>query len=89
MLHQAYPNPFNPTTTIGFELPEKQFVSIEIFNLLGQQINSLMKETLDVGRYSVNWNGKNKNGIPVQSGVYFVRMRSGNYIKTSKLMLLK
>jgi hypothetical protein len=83
-LCQNYPNPFNPATTISFSLPSKSFVTLKIYDLLGREVTTLVSENLPAGNYTRQWNA---TGIP--SGVYFYRLRAGNYIKTKKLALIR
>ena len=84
-----YPNPFNPTTTINYQVPENAHVLVVVFNLLGEKVTTLVNEELDAGYYSVKWNGTTELGIPLSSGVYFYRMIAGEYTKTQKMMFLK
>ena len=93
-LHQNYPNPFNPVTNIiydvGFSDGPQQRVNVVVYNLLGQHVRTLVNEQKDIGRYTIRWDGRDKNGIGVSSGIYFVRMMN-NYgrIHTRKMMLLR
>lgn len=93
-LHQNYPNPFNPVTNIiydvGFSDGPQQRINVVVYNLLGQHVRTLVNEQKDIGRYTVRWDGHDKNGIGVSSGIYFVRMMN-NYgrIQTKKMMLLR
>ncbi len=84
-LEQNYPNPFNPTTTINFGLPQASIVTINLYNILGQQINSLFENVqMDAGIHSIQWNGKNESGALVSSGIYFLQLKtdaSNHYIK--------
>ena len=89
VLYQNYPNPFNPSTTIRYEIPQRGRVEIHIYNILGQQIGTLVDEEKDPGWYTVLWNGRNDEGLQVGSGVYFYRIRTGNFVGTKKLMLLR
>ena len=85
-----YPNPFNPTTTISFSVTQtSSFVNLEIFNLKGQKVKRFVNETLPVGTHSVIWNGTDDSGKSVTSGIYFYKMKSGNYTSTKKMILLK
>ncbi|MFH1250472.1 MAG: heparinase II/III family protein [bacterium] len=88
-LQQNYPNPFNNTTTINYALKEDSEVKIMIYNCLGENIQTLVNERQQAGYKSVIWNGKDKNGRSIPSGLYFSRMIAGDYIKTSKMILLK
>ena len=91
-LHQNFPNPFNPGTTIRFEIPdEKEAVNIRlsIYNLAGQKVIDLVKSSLGSGTYEVRWNGRNNFGQPLPSGVYFYVISSENFSASRKLMLMK
>jgi photosystem II stability/assembly factor-like uncharacterized protein len=83
-LHQNYPNPFNPTTTIEFELPKSSEVSLKIFNLLGEEIATLLSASLLSGTHSVEWDA---SAIP--SGVYLYRLQTGNQVETRKMVLMR
>ncbi len=83
-LNQNYPNPFNPTTRISFQIGNYGFVSLKVFNLLGQEVATLVSEKLQPGEYQKQWNA---TGMP--SGVYYYQLRAGNYIETRKLVLLR
>lgn len=89
MLKGAYPNPFNPTTNIGFSLAEPSDVSIQIYNQKGQMIKSLLAEYRPAGDHSVVWNGTDENGQSMASGIYYFRMQSGKYSSTRKMILMK
>jgi len=84
-----YPNPFNPETVIGFSLAQRGNVSIDIFNLKGQKVRSLVNEVYSAGAHSVVWNGRDEHGRQVGSGVYFYRMSVGEYVQVRKMILLK
>ena len=85
-----YPNPFNPTTKIEFETTSLyELTQIEVFNVRGQKVKTLLNEPLVKGIHSVVWNGDDSNGKAVASGVYYYRMVSGNYQKIKKMILLK
>jgi len=88
-LHNNYPNPFNPTTTISFDLPKSGNVKLEIFNSKGQRVKTLLNEKINSGHHSVIWNGKNMKNQNVVSGIYFYRISNQNYSETKKMMLLK
>ena len=83
-LMQNYPNPFNPTTTIKYQLPENQFVKVEIFNTLGENVNTLVNQNQDAGEYSINWNGKSSSGQSLASGTYFYRIKAGSLCRSKK-----
>ena len=91
-LHQNFPNPFNPTTTIGYMLNENAFVTLEVFNLLGHPIRSLVNAPRNAGYNAAAWDGRNANGGPVTSGVYIYRLtiaeQSGAVMTSAKRMIL-
>ncbi|MBU8932373.1 MAG: M6 family metalloprotease domain-containing protein [candidate division Zixibacteria bacterium] len=88
-LGQNYPNPFNPSTTIDFALDATSEVRIDIYNLLGQKVTTLLDETKSKGTHSVVWNGTNDHGQEIASGVYFYRMVSGEFSKTKTMTLVR
>lgn len=88
-LRQNYPNPFNPTTTIRLELPERTEVILKIYDILGNEVRTLVSGTLESGYYSVIWDGKNENGKTVSSGIYLCMLKSKQIIKSSRLLLIK
>ncbi|MEC8689547.1 MAG: T9SS type A sorting domain-containing protein, partial [Candidatus Neomarinimicrobiota bacterium] len=88
-LHDNYPNPFNPTTTIRFDLPKATDVSILIFNVLGQKIKTIDMSQINPGYHSVVWNATNDYGSQVSAGMYFYQLRTNDFVKTKKMILLK
>ena len=85
-----YPNPFNPTTTISFSVAQtSSFVNVEIYNIKGQKVKQLVNEVLPAGKHIAVWNGKDDNGKPAASGIYFYHIKAGNFIKTKKMILLR
>ncbi|MBI5266908.1 MAG: T9SS type A sorting domain-containing protein [candidate division Zixibacteria bacterium] len=88
-LEQNYPNPFNPTTNIAFALPTAGRVEVAVFNVLGQQVNSLVSEDLPAGNHTIVWDGRNSQGESVASGIYFYRIVAGDFSQTKKMMMLK
>jgi hypothetical protein len=88
-LQQNYPNPFNPETIIKFSLKEDSWVSLKIYNVLGQLVTSLVDEQKSAGEYSVLWNGKNGQDRLVTSGVYFYRIKAGDYESVRRMTLLR
>jgi hypothetical protein len=88
-LSQNYPNPFNPTTKIEFTLAKSGFVSLNIYDILGRRVRTLVSEHLPSGYRSVLWDGKNDSGKDVASGIYFYQLKVGDYAATKKLVLLK
>ena len=89
-LKPSYPNPFNPSTTIAYEVPQQAHVVLEVYNLLGQVVVRLIDEAKAPGRYSVTWHGRNAQGLSVASGVYLYRMvTSAGFVDTQRMTLLK
>jgi len=88
-LSQNYPNPFNPLTKIDFSLPKTGRVVITIYNLLGQEVTTLINQRLDYGYHTVIWQGTDRMGRPVGSGVYFSELKAAGNRKTRKMLLLK
>ena len=88
-LSQNYPNPFNPITTIRYQIPQQSFVSLEIYNILGQEITTLVSRNQAPGSYKILWNGKNNKGIIVPSSIYMCRLCAGGYTKSIKMLFLK
>ncbi len=88
-LHRNYPNPFNPTTTIRYDLPEQALVSIVIYDMLGRRINTLVNRVEPAGYKAVTWNGTNAFGQPVGTGVYLYQITAGNFTQTYKMVLMK
>jgi len=84
LLEQCYPSPFNPTTTIKYSIPEPSKVSLVLFNLLGEEVATLVNEENVTGYYTVDFNAAN-----LPSGVYFYQLRAGDFISTKKMILLK
>ncbi len=88
-LYQNYPNPFNPTTTINYSLKVNSKVSLNIYNIKGQKVKTLVDETLESGNHTVIWNGKDDNNKSVSSGIYFYKMKTYNHEQTKKMILIK
>ena len=89
-LNPNYPNPFNPSTTIEYSLPIASNISISIFNVIGQEVASLVQlQEKAAGTYHVTWNGMDNNGNKVASGTYFYTMRFGNFTKTKQMTFMK
>jgi hypothetical protein len=89
-LEQNYPNPFNPQTTIAFSLKEKAHVSLNVYNVAGQLVRTLVSENRNAGVYTdVQWDGRSDNGSLVSSGVYFYKLVTKNFSMTKKMVLLK
>ena len=88
-LGQNYPNPFNPITQMEYSLPHSSKVVISIYNVLGQEIKTLVNKEQDYGYHSVSWDGTDRLGKSVASGVYFTQMRSDGFSQSKKMLLLK
>ena len=88
-LYQNHPNPFNPKTSISYSIPELCHIELIIYNMMGQEISTLVNEQKEAGSYTTIWNGKNYLGKLMPSGLYFYKIKAGNHIKTQKMMLLK
>ncbi len=88
-LFQNFPNPFNLATNISFYLSEKSQVNLNIYNVLGEKVRTLVNGTLDAGSHSITWDGKNEAGSVVASGIYFYRLNVGDQVMTKKMSLLK
>jgi hypothetical protein len=88
-LKQNYPNPFNPETKIDYEIPSAGLVTMDIFNILGQKVKSLLSENKEAGYHTVHWNGTNDNGQAVPSGVYFYKMTAQGFMQTNKMIMLR
>ena len=86
---QNYPNPFNPSTTIKYQLPQTSDVQLQIFNVLGQKVRTLLNSKVEAGYHEAIWDGRNDLGHQVASGIYIYKFQAGNFQKTLKLMLLK
>jgi hypothetical protein len=88
-LNQNYPNPFNQATRIEFNIVKSGYVNLNIYNLLGKKTRTLVSEHLSSGFKSVFWDGKDNSGNFVASGIYFYRLKAGDFSETKKLLLLK
>ncbi len=88
-LHQNYPNPFNPTTTIRFDLPNEAMVRLDIYNILGRKVQTLIDQPMPPGYHSVDWDGSDSNGRTIASGIYFYRLAAGDTVAKRKMVLLK
>jgi hypothetical protein len=88
-LHQNYPNPFNPTTTIKYDLKAAGKVTLKVYNILGQEVRTLVNKNETAGFKSVVWNGKDNMGKAVSSGLYIYRIEAGQFVKSHKMMFIK
>jgi hypothetical protein len=83
-LEQNYPNPFNPSTTISYQVPEKEFVTLKVYNVLGKEVTTLVSEEKAVGKYEVKFDASS-----LTSGIYFYRLQAGSFVETKKMILIK
>ena len=88
-LSRNYPNPFNPITNIEFSLSKAAHVKIDIFNIVGQRVRTLVDEEMKSGRYVADWDGKDEQGNSVSSGIYFYRMQADDFSDMKKMLLVK
>ena len=88
-LYENHPNPFNPTTTINYDLPEISNVNITIYDVTGREVVTLENEEQLAGHYEINWSGVDQSGNQVTTGVYFTRLQAGQYSQTIKMLYLK
>lgn len=88
-LFANFPNPFNPSTSIRYELPENAQVSLKIFDVSGRLIQGLVHQVQEAGTYDIRWDGTNSQGLLVPTGVYFARLEAGDFSKTIKMLLLR
>jgi hypothetical protein len=86
-LEQNYPNPFNPSTLINYQVPNQGFVTLKIYNVLGQEVETLINKIQSAGKYTVSFNSSAKGAV--SSGIYFYQLKVGDYIETRKMVLLK
>jgi len=88
-IHQNFPNPFNPVTTLRYDLPEDAMVNINVYNMMGRVVNNLVSSKQDAGYKSVQWNATNSAGQPVSAGLYLYMIQAGQFSQTKKMVLLK
>jgi subtilisin-like proprotein convertase family protein len=88
-LNGNYPNPFNPMTKISFDLPRATEVRLEVFDIRGHKVSTLVQEPLSAGRHAVIWNGTDQGGRQMASGTYFYRLVADGAVMTDKMLLLK
>ncbi|RMG23121.1 MAG: T9SS C-terminal target domain-containing protein [Methanobacteriota archaeon] len=89
-MSQNYPNPFNPTTTISFDLPHATRITLHVFDVNGRQVRTLAEGEFAAGSHQMVWDGRDDNGVPVASGVYFYRLTTGSgFVATRKMVLLR
>jgi len=88
-LHENYPNPFNPTTTLRFDLPEVSDITLTIYNMLGQKVRTFNYQNTSAGYHSIKWDATNDFGEQVGAGVYLYQLQTKDFVKTRKMVLLK
>ena len=87
--YQNCPNPFNPITSFGYDLPEDKFVNITIYDMIGRKVKTLVNSSQTAGYKSVQWNATNDRNEPVSAGVYLYIIEAGDFRQTKKMVLLK
>ncbi|MCS5622548.1 MAG: T9SS type A sorting domain-containing protein, partial [Candidatus Marinimicrobia bacterium] len=88
-LNNNFPNPFNPLTTISYDLPEDGFVNVTIYNVMGKLVKDLVNNQQNAGFKSIQWDATNNTGQPVSAGVYLYRLETGRFTQNKKMVLLK
>ena len=88
-IDQNFPNPFNPTTTMNYQLPQASDVRITIYNVLGQKVRTLLNTRMDAGYHNVVWDGLNDNGARMASGLYMYKFEAGTYVQVQKMLMMK
>jgi flagellar hook assembly protein FlgD len=88
-IHHAYPNPFNPVTTLNYDLPEDELVNITIYDMMGRVVKTLKNDQQTAGYKSIQWNATNNTGQPVSTGLYLYTIEAGKFRQTKKMVLMK
>jgi len=88
-LYQNFPNPFNPSTTISYYLPEDSPVTLSVYDVSGRRVVELLGKAEKRGRHSVTWNGRDETGELVASGIYFCKLRAGKATEIRKIVLVR
>jgi len=88
-LNQNYPNPFNPTTNISFSLPKDENVKLEVYDMLGRLVKTLVNSRISTGNFSITWDGKDQDGAKVSSGMYLYRLQAGSFSSVKKMLMVK
>jgi len=88
-LGQNYPNPFNPVTTIEYQLPRESVVSINIYNITGELIRTIVSQQQAAGAYRIQWDGRDNYGHAVAGGVYLYQLQAGDFMQSNKMVLLR
>ena len=84
-----YPNPFNPSTTIEFNLTKPGFAKLSVYNITGQKICDLATGNMNAGKHSYVWNGRDSKGMPLSSGIFVTRLETENNVISNRMMLVK
>ena len=84
-----HPNPFNPLTVIRYQIPATERVTLQVFDLAGRLVKTLVAEQMPVGRHEAAWNGQDQTGRQVSAGVYFYRLEAGDFCETKRMALVK
>ena len=88
-LYNNYPHPFNPTTNIEFVIPKQEFVKITVFDILGNEVKTLVNQSMEPGQYSITWDSRNDKGRLLSSGIFFYTIQAGQFNQTKKMILLR
>ncbi|NIT59420.1 MAG: T9SS type A sorting domain-containing protein [Aliifodinibius sp.] len=88
-MHQNYPNPFNPETTIKYSLPAQSKVTLKIYNILGEEIRTLVDEVQTLGAKTVSWDGRDNHGKQVSSGIYIYSLKTSKTVLSKKMFLIR
>ena len=88
ILHQNFPNPFNPITTLSYDLPKDSEVRLAIFDMLGNEVSTLVRSNQKTGFKSVQWDATDSMGRPVSAGIYLYQIQAGEFVQTKKMVLL-
>ena len=88
-LNANYPNPFNPSTVISYQLPKTSHVELSIYNRLGTKVSTIVQQSQPAGAHKIEWNGRDSNGRQLVSGVYFYRLTAGTFTQVRKMLLMK
>jgi hypothetical protein len=89
VISRNYPNPFNPSTTIEFSIPQKAWAKMNVYNIRGQKVKNLINSEIERGHHKIVWDGRDGTNRKVSSGIYFIRLESGGKTNTRKIMLMK
>ena len=88
-MSQNYPNPFNPITAIKYTLAQSEKVELSVYNVLGQKVKTLVNKKQNAGLHIATWDGTNEQGVRLASGIYFYKLKTPNFTRTMKMIMLK